>query len=474
MKKHFTFNLLLASLFFSFQFAHTRAASVYWVGGSGNWSDINHWATASGGNIQPNNLPSPADDVIFDMNSFGAPGQVVVMDLTQGYCHDIRWQGVLNNPDFDLEGNLQVFGSLYLDSSMRFYGGTNTNTPKLQFLSSQQGEEIDFAGVKYGVGATNALLEFSLEGTGSFDLIADLILEPNATFGVAMFRQLNGVLRTNDHDLTANDIGFGVSGNGFSDFGSSTIRANSLFLSSPLANFDSDSTSFHVGTLNSAAFICQELQAAMMLYSSPDTFIVDTLTVADPGTSLTNVIVLAHLRITADVSSLRFGYIDIQGDYNIANNTATYLTLGSSTGNTNTLHRLADTICLHNIWAGHVAATGGAVWNFGGASIDLGNNTGVNFVNCELLLSREERPTQAATTVWSPTVLHPGDYLEVRTGSFSHGEIQLFDLQGRKLVELLTDNSKLHRLQIPAIPAGQYIGVFQTETEVHHARVIVQ
>ncbi|MDR1722543.1 MAG: hypothetical protein LBR84_01220, partial [Tannerella sp.] len=46
-----------------------HAVNLYWVGGSGNWGDVNHWATTSGGSVHPSSLPSPDDVVYFDDNS---------------------------------------------------------------------------------------------------------------------------------------------------------------------------------------------------------------------------------------------------------------------------------------------------------------------------------------------------------------------------------------------------------------------
>ena len=40
---------LLLTLLFLSSFTKTYATDYYWVGGSGLWSDINHWASSSGG-----------------------------------------------------------------------------------------------------------------------------------------------------------------------------------------------------------------------------------------------------------------------------------------------------------------------------------------------------------------------------------------------------------------------------------------
>lgn len=56
-----TFFSVLISLF-------SFSANRYWVGGTGNWSDVNHWSTASNG-APGASVPTVADNAIFDLNS---------------------------------------------------------------------------------------------------------------------------------------------------------------------------------------------------------------------------------------------------------------------------------------------------------------------------------------------------------------------------------------------------------------------
>ena len=59
-----------------------NAASFYWVGGSGDWNDVTHWAATSGGATLYANTPSPNDDVFIDENSFSGPNQTIdLLDL---------------------------------------------------------------------------------------------------------------------------------------------------------------------------------------------------------------------------------------------------------------------------------------------------------------------------------------------------------------------------------------------------------
>jgi len=57
-----TIFLLLLSLI-------SYSSDYYLVRDSGDWSDINHWATTSGGNIHHIKTPTASDDVYFDSNS---------------------------------------------------------------------------------------------------------------------------------------------------------------------------------------------------------------------------------------------------------------------------------------------------------------------------------------------------------------------------------------------------------------------
>jgi len=111
------------------------SADYFWVGGTGNWSDvINHWATTSGGGTFHWEVPGEGDNVIFDANSFDAPGQVVTIDVI-ATCHNMDWTGVTNNPTLegDTGNNLEIWGSLDYDPAM-----TNSCSGSLHFHSTQQ------------------------------------------------------------------------------------------------------------------------------------------------------------------------------------------------------------------------------------------------------------------------------------------------------------------------------------------------
>ena len=82
--------LLLWLLVFS---SSAHAADYYWVGGTGNWNDLSHWASASGGaGGAYGQVPQSFDNVYFDANSFTANNQTVNLPATVT-CHSMDWRG---------------------------------------------------------------------------------------------------------------------------------------------------------------------------------------------------------------------------------------------------------------------------------------------------------------------------------------------------------------------------------------------
>lgn len=75
------------------------ARTLYWVGGTGNWSDPTHWASTSGG-TDSNCPPTPTDDVFFDASSFTGVGQVVTQDIGVAYARNLSWAAATNAPTF--------------------------------------------------------------------------------------------------------------------------------------------------------------------------------------------------------------------------------------------------------------------------------------------------------------------------------------------------------------------------------------
>ena len=96
-----------------------QASDYYWVGGSGDWFDLSHWATSSGGTTKRAVVPTQTDNVFFDANSFTAPGQVVTAP-SKIFCKNMDWSKALFNPTFSSNYDLNIYGSMYLTKGMAF------------------------------------------------------------------------------------------------------------------------------------------------------------------------------------------------------------------------------------------------------------------------------------------------------------------------------------------------------------------
>lgn len=122
-----------------------KAADYYWVGGTGNWSDISHWMTTSGGTVQHNTIPTANDRVFFDARSFTGPNQTVTVNNPTIFCSDLIWTGATGRPIFTGPAGfvLNIYGSLILVPDMVFnYQGD------VFFRSFEGGKQIDLAGHK--------------------------------------------------------------------------------------------------------------------------------------------------------------------------------------------------------------------------------------------------------------------------------------------------------------------------------------
>lgn len=92
----------------------------YWVGGSGNWQDTNHWSLESGG-ASGADIPTIADNVYFDTNSFiDGGGEVVV---SAGVCNHMVWSNVLYLPTLKFNTDttthsLTAYGDITFCSNM--------------------------------------------------------------------------------------------------------------------------------------------------------------------------------------------------------------------------------------------------------------------------------------------------------------------------------------------------------------------
>ena len=125
-----------------------NGVNLYWVGGTGNWNDPNHWSLTSGG-APAGCMPSQGDNVFFDVNSFTASGQTVNINVTAS-CHNMIWNNV-NSPSLIGGSTLNIHGSLRLapNLSWNHSGWTyfqSRNTGNTITTNGVQMRQIQFLG----------------------------------------------------------------------------------------------------------------------------------------------------------------------------------------------------------------------------------------------------------------------------------------------------------------------------------------
>ncbi|RZK56751.1 MAG: hypothetical protein EOO59_09570, partial [Hymenobacter sp.] len=138
-----------------------HAADYYWVGGSGRWDDLSHWATSSGGSAAYTQVPQNTDDVHFDANSFSASNQTVTIGATVT-CHDLDWTGAVRTPAGGAVVNgmrLVGSGTVEVNGSLRLAAGLGQQDVNFRMLATSGVQELDLQAVPL-----NGWLSFESEG----------------------------------------------------------------------------------------------------------------------------------------------------------------------------------------------------------------------------------------------------------------------------------------------------------------------
>jgi hypothetical protein len=165
----------------------------YWVGGTGNWSDANHWSFTSGGPGNGTCLPSLNDVVYFDKNSFTADYQVVTLDISPLSIKSMIWtpEAGAKKPEFAGSSyTINLSGSLQLASGMT----VNTIDSHYLYFTGDSMEEDAQMICTNGVQLSN--FDVRITGSGRFDLRSDFL--PCQNFSLSE----NSSFYTNNYDLS--------------------------------------------------------------------------------------------------------------------------------------------------------------------------------------------------------------------------------------------------------------------------------
>ena len=91
-----------------------NSQTLYWVGGSGNWSDANHWSLVSGG-ASSGIVPTPSTHLIFDDNSTASDAEIEAIQSIEVSSIDVSIQNY----------NIKLIGSNLITLKLNSYANFN-------------------------------------------------------------------------------------------------------------------------------------------------------------------------------------------------------------------------------------------------------------------------------------------------------------------------------------------------------------
>ncbi|MFN5417369.1 MAG: T9SS type A sorting domain-containing protein [Flavobacteriia bacterium] len=369
--------------------------NLYWVNGSGNWSETQHWSLTSGG-IGGECIPSSNDNVFFDANSFPIYGTTVNINET-AFCKNMDWTGALREPLISGTKDLYVFGYMKLIPQMQF----NFNQT-IFFKSKTLGTSITTANISL---ANNIVFNDGNYG-GEWILLDELRTTGNIAYH-------GGTLKTNNQNVFCNS--FSPENNNYNktlDLGNSefTITGDNANwnLNIPFMNLLPGNSSIKFSGLGNIYFSSLNLNYNKVIFQN-------TVSTGHVGgkNNFNKVLFYGHGNISSggnNISNLSFfsngsiygsNYFDTlllseernytlsQFDTSFVN---TFLARGiaglpitinsTNPGDSAYISVPSGIICSNYLNLRDINAIGGATFNAGENSIDNGNNDGWNFISC--------------------------------------------------------------------------------------------
>ncbi len=193
-------------------------ANLYWVGGSGNWTDnLNHWSFSSGGAPgarQPNGGGN-FDTAVFDANSFSADGQTLSFALASGTCMTFDMTAITHNVTINFAGgglSCQTFLLSSLNTVINTginggiivgYGGDGTGT-----------STIDTSGVSLSMGSTGSLRLDASAALLDLTVLSDLNLTTGTLAFAGDYGNPGTTINVGSYNMSAKTFRFS-SGGGF-------------------------------------------------------------------------------------------------------------------------------------------------------------------------------------------------------------------------------------------------------------------
>lgn len=202
--------------------SNASPSTFYWVAGSGNWFDANHWSLESKVFNNPDGcIPGAKDNIIINEYSFNGSGQEIEMDFSKGtICHDFIW---MENP---FNGKVRFYKPFGYTKGVKPHVTTGSFIagPNALFMSDLAAQlyQLWFSGEGL-INIQNTLPGVYLYFKGNesiYELDHDLTLDEIFTFD-------GGTLNTNGHDITVRSFQ-GANGTKTFNLSSSHIESDSL------------------------------------------------------------------------------------------------------------------------------------------------------------------------------------------------------------------------------------------------------
>ena len=158
----------------------------YWVGGTGNWTDMSHWSNISGGGgdvyCTP---PKSVNTVVFDENSFTADNQSVTVNY-HAFCDSMLWSNIpYTNPILIMKGGpytspivLTISGSVVLQQGMTVQMSSYASYSNITLNSTRNHEIFKTNGVFLGA-SEYFYLSIYFTNTGEMDIPDGIYISVN-------------------------------------------------------------------------------------------------------------------------------------------------------------------------------------------------------------------------------------------------------------------------------------------------------
>ncbi len=411
-----TIHILALTYFLSFDLF---SANLFWIGGTGNWNDPNHWSSQSGG-ASCSCTPTSADNVFFDLNSFTSSSKQVTVNATAN-CNSMDWTGSSFTPVLSGSSTLNLYGSLTFISAM-----TNSFTGSLYFQSGNSGNTIISAGKSFGAGvyfngAGDWMLADGFSTTNTVYLNNGVVNTGNNNFTCAGFSSTGNIIRglvlgSSSVSITGSSSWY-VSGSNFSlDAGTSTLTFTSsadlyggasitynniFFQSGSSTNYIYSGSAFNnvsfngTGNISTSGAIYDSVSFALngTISGSGNQFTrltfnqTGTISSGNQNIGYANFLQGATISGSNSFDSLLFssgktyvlasGTIQTIGSYFKADGTCSQPVIihSGTQGTASTISKSSGTITINYVELQDLIATGGAVFNANFSS-NVANNTG--------------------------------------------------------------------------------------------------